>query len=157
VVSRHLLTSAAAARYLDLAGRDSVRIGLAQRGIHPVGREPGPTGQISTPPGRCCRTKVEDGATTAYNRWRDAAGVIDPAGWLGVEQVLVGRLHGAGLPVGQTNTGIRQGNRLVVRFDGETQPINIRPDLVRLPGEHWADPRPAAAVPTKCHQIRSVC
>jgi hypothetical protein len=49
VVSREpdapVLTSAAAARCLGLAGRDSARIGLAQRGIRPVGREPGPSGQ----------------------------------------------------------------------------------------------------------------
>lgn len=25
-----------------------------------------------------------------------------------------------------------RGSRLVVRFDGETQPVSIRPDLVRL-------------------------
>src|SRR4051812_28609402 len=40
-----VMTTAAAARYLGLAGRDSARIWLARRGIRPVGREPGPSGQ----------------------------------------------------------------------------------------------------------------
>jgi hypothetical protein len=40
-----VMTTAAAARYLGLAGRDSARIWLGQRGIRPVGREPGHSGQ----------------------------------------------------------------------------------------------------------------
>ena len=45
-----LMTTAAAAHHLGLAGRDSARIWLAQRGIRPVGREPGPSGQNLYPP-----------------------------------------------------------------------------------------------------------
>jgi hypothetical protein len=40
-----VMTTAAAARSLGLAGRDSARIWLARQGIRPVGREPGPPGQ----------------------------------------------------------------------------------------------------------------
>ena len=52
-----------------------------------------------------------------------------------VEQVLVDRAHGAlASRLGKHAQVIRRsrGSRLVVRFDGETHPVSIRPDLVRL-------------------------
>ena len=130
-----LMTSAAAARYLGLAGRDSARIWLAQRGIQPVDRQPGPTGQNLYPAqavmplqGRGRRSRP------AYDRWRDAAGVSIPLG-ARVEQVLVDRPHGA-LPsrLGKQGQVIRRsrGTRLVVHFDGEDHLVSIRPDLVRV-------------------------
>jgi hypothetical protein len=130
-----LMTTAAAARYLGLAGRDSARIWLAQRGIRPVGREPGSSGQnlyfaeaVLPLQGRGRRPRP------AYDPWRDAAGVsIPPGAW--VEQVLVDRARG-GLAsrLGKHAQVIRysRGSRLVVRFDGETQPVSIRPNLLRL-------------------------
>ena len=130
-----VMTTATAARYLGLAGRDSARIWLAQRGIRPVGREPGPTGQNLYPAqavlplhGRGRRRRP------AYDPWRDAAGVSIPLG-ARVEQVLVDRAHGAlASRLGKQAQVIRRsrGSRLVVRFDDETEPVSIRPDLVRL-------------------------
>jgi hypothetical protein len=130
-----VMTTAAAARYLGLAGRDSTRVWLAQRGIRPVGREPGSSGQNLYPveavlplQGRGRRSRP------AYDRWRDAAGVSIPLG-ARVEQVLVDGAHGAFAPrLGKQGEVVRysRGSRLVVRFDGETQPVSIRPDLVRL-------------------------
>jgi hypothetical protein len=52
-----------------------------------------------------------------------------------VEQVLVDRAHGAlASRLGKQAQVIRRsrGIRLVVRFDGETQPVSIRPDLLRV-------------------------
>jgi hypothetical protein len=52
-----------------------------------------------------------------------------------VEQVMVDRPHGAlASRLGKQAQVIRrsQGSRLVVRFDGETEPVSIRPDLVRV-------------------------
>jgi hypothetical protein len=130
-----VMTTAAAARYLGLAGPDSARIWLAQRGIHPVGREPGSSGQNLYPAqavmplqGRGRRRPP------AYDPWRDAAGVSIPPG-ARVEQVLVDRAHGAlASRLGKRAQVIRRswGSRLVVRFDGEDQPVSIPPDLVRL-------------------------
>jgi hypothetical protein len=130
-----LMTTAAAVRYLGLAGGDSARIWLAQRGIRPVGREPGPSGQNLYPAqaviplhGRGRRRRP------AYDPWCDAAGVSIPPG-ARVEQVLVDRAHGAlASRLGKQAQVIRRsrGSRLAVRFDGETEPVSIRPDLVRL-------------------------
>jgi hypothetical protein len=130
-----LMTTAAAARYLGLAGRDSARIWLAQRGIHPVGRQPGPSGQNLYPAQAVMPLQGEGRRSRlAYDRWRDAAGVSIPPG-ARVEQVLVDRPHGA-LPsrLGKQAQVIRRsrGTRLVVQFDGEDQPVSIRPDLVRV-------------------------
>jgi hypothetical protein len=121
--------------YLGLAGRDSARIWLAQRGIRPVGRESGPSGQnlylaeaVMSLQGRGRRRRP------AYDPWRDAAGVSIPPG-ARVEQVLVDRPHGAlASRLGKQGEVIRRSraSRLVVRFDGETQPVGIRPDLVRV-------------------------
>jgi hypothetical protein len=129
------MTTAAAARYLGLAGRDSARIWLAQRGIRPVDREPGSSGQnlysadaVMSLQGRGRRRRP------AYDPWRDAAGVSIPPG-ARVEQVLVDRAHGAlASRLGKQAQVIRRsrGTRLVVRFDGEDQPVSIRPDLVRV-------------------------
>jgi len=130
-----VMTTAAAARYLGLAGRDSARIWLAQRGIHPVGREPGPSGQNLYPAEAVLPLKGRGRRRRpAYDPWRDAAGVSIPPG-ARVEQVLVDRAHGAlASRLGKQAQVIRRnrGSRLVVRFDGETQPVSIRPDLVRL-------------------------
>jgi hypothetical protein len=130
-----VMTTAAAARYLGLAGRDSARIWLAQRGIHPVGREPGPSGQNLYPAESVMPLKGRGRRRRpAYDPWRDAAGVSIPPG-ARVEQVLVDRAHGALTSrLGKQAQVIRRcrGSRLVVRFDGETQPVSIRPDLVRL-------------------------
>ena len=130
-----VMTTAVAARYLGLAGRDSARVWLAQRGIRPVGREPGPSGQNLYPAqavlplkGRGRRRRL------AYDRWRDAAGVSIPLG-ARVEQVLVDRAHGAlASRLGKRAQVLRRsrGSRLVVRFEGEDQPVRIRPDLVRV-------------------------
>jgi hypothetical protein len=130
-----LMTTAAAARYLGLAGRDSARMWLAQRGIRPVGREPGFSGQnlylaeaVLPLQGRGRRSRP------AYDRWRDAAEVSIPAG-ARVEQVLVDRAHGAlASRLGKQAQVIRRSrsSRLVVRFDGETRLVSIRPHLVRL-------------------------
>jgi hypothetical protein len=52
-----------------------------------------------------------------------------------IEQVLVDRAHGAlASRLGKQGGVIRRsrGSRLVVRFDGEDQPVTIRPDLLRL-------------------------
>jgi phytoene dehydrogenase-like protein len=70
----------------------------------------------------------------AYDPWPDAAGVSISTG-ARVEQVLVDRAHGAlASRLGEQAQVIRRsrGSRLVVRFDGEDQPVSIRPDLVRL-------------------------
>lgn len=130
-----LMTTAAAARYLGLAGRDSARIWLAQRGIHPVGREPGSSGQnlysaqaVMPLQGRGRRPRP------AYDPWRDTAGVSIPPG-ARVEQVLVDRAHGAmASRLGKQAQVLRRsrGSRLVVCFDGENDPVSIRPDLLRL-------------------------
>lgn len=130
-----VMTTAAAAGYLGLAGRDSARVWLALRGIRPVGREPGSSGQNLYSAdvvmslqgrGRCRRP--------TYDSWRDAAGVSIPPG-ARVEQVLVDRAHGAlAFRLGKQAQVLRRsrGTRLVVRFDGEDQPVSIRPDLVRV-------------------------
>ena len=129
------MTTAAAACYLGLAGCDSARIWLAQRGIRPVGREPGPSGQNLYPAQAVMPLHGEGRRSRApYDAWRDAAGVSIPPD-ARVEQVLVDRPHGA-LPsrLGKQAQVIRRsrGNRLVVRFDGEDHPVSIRPDLVRV-------------------------
>ena len=129
------MTTAAAARYLGLAGRDSARIWLAQRGIHPVGRQPGPAGQNLYPAQAVMPLQGEGRRSRpAYDPWRDAAGVSIAPG-ARVEQVLADRPHGA-LPSrrGKQAQVIRRsrGTRLVVQFDGEDQPVSIRPDLVRV-------------------------
>jgi len=130
-----LMTTAATARYLGPAGRDSARIWLAQRGIRPVGREPGPSGQNLYPAQAVLPLKGRGRhRRPAYDRWRDAAGVSIPPG-ARVEQVLVDRAHGAlASRLGKQAQVIRRsrGSRLVVRFDGEDEPVSIRPDLVRV-------------------------
>ena len=130
-----LMTTAAVARYLGLAGRDSARIWLAQRGICPVGREPGPTGQNLYPAQAVMLLKGRGRRRRpAYDPWCDAAGVSITPG-ARVEQVLVDRAHGAlASRLGKQAQVIRRsrGTRLVVRFDGETEPGSIRPDLVRV-------------------------
>jgi hypothetical protein len=130
-----VMTTAAAARYLGFAGRDSARIWLARRGIRPVGREPSSSGQnlylaesVIPLKGRGRRRRP------AYDPWRDAAGVSIPSD-AGVEQVLVDRAHGAlASRLGKQAQVLHhsRGGRLVVRFDGEDHPVSIRPDLVRL-------------------------
>ena len=130
-----VMTTAAAARYLGLAGRDSARIWLARRGIRPIGRQAGPSGPNLYPTqavlplqGRGRRRRP------AYDPWRDAAGVSIPPG-ARVEQVLVDRAHGAlASRLGKQAQLLHhsRGSRLVVRFDGEDRPVSIRPDLVRL-------------------------
>jgi hypothetical protein len=130
-----LMTTAATARYLGLAGRDSARIWLAQRGIRPVGREPGPSGQNLYPAQAVLPLKGRGRRSRpAYDRWRDAAGASITLG-ARVEQVLVDRAHGAlASRLGNQAQVIRRsrGSRLVVRFDGEDEPVSIRPDLVRV-------------------------
>jgi hypothetical protein len=130
-----VMTTAVAARYLGLAGRDSTRISLAQRGIHPIGREPGPSGQNLYPAEAVLPLKGRGRRRRpVYDPGRDAAGVSVPPG-ARVEQVLVDRAHGAlASRLGKHAQVIRysRGSRLVVRFDGETQPVSIRPDLVRV-------------------------
>jgi hypothetical protein len=126
-----VMTTAAAARYLGLAGRDSARIWLAHRGI----RQPGPARQNLYPAqavmplhGRGRRRRP------AYDPSRDAAGVSITPG-ARVEQVLVDRAQGAlASRLGKQAQVIRRsrGSRLMVHFDGETQPVSIRPDLVRV-------------------------
>jgi hypothetical protein len=118
-----VMNTAAAARYLGLAGPDSARIWLAQRGIHPVGREPGSSGQNLYPAQAVLPLKGRGRRRRpAYDPWRDAAGVSIPPG-ARVEQVLVDRAHGAlASRLGKQAQVIRRsrGGRLVVRFDGET-------------------------------------
>jgi hypothetical protein len=130
-----VMTTAAAASYLGLAGRDSARIWLAQRGIRPVGREPGASGQNLYPARAVMPLKGRGRRRRpAYDPWCDAAGVSIPPGTR-VEQVLVDRAHGALVSrLGKQAQVIRRsrGSRLVVRFDGEVQPVSIRPDLVRV-------------------------
>jgi hypothetical protein len=129
------MTTAAAARYLGLNGRDSARIWLAQRGIRPVGREPGSSGQNLYPAESVLPLQGQGRRSRpAYDRWRDAAGVSIPLG-ARVEQVLADRAHGAlASRLGKQGEVVRysRGSRLVVRFDGEIQPVSIRPDLMRL-------------------------
>lgn len=70
----------------------------------------------------------------SYDRWRDAKGTHIPDGCR-VEQVevdrsygaLLSRLHKRGEVVGRSRS-----NRLYVRFDGEAEPISLRPHLVRV-------------------------
>jgi hypothetical protein len=130
-----LMTTAAAARYLGLAGRDSARIWLAQRGIRPIGRELGSSGQNLYPAQAVLPLQGRGRhRRPAYDPWRDAAGMSIPVG-ARVEQVLVDRAHGAlASRLGKQAQVIRRsrGIRLVVRFDGETQPVSIRPDLLRV-------------------------
>lgn len=69
----------------------------------------------------------------AYDRWRDADGTHVPVG-AQVEQTEVdarmgaprSRLHRRG------QVTSRGATRLRVRFDGEDQPVSIRPHLVRV-------------------------
>ena len=130
-----VMTTAAAARYLGLAGRDSARIWLAQRGIRPVGRQPGPSGQNLYPAQAVLPLQGQGrNRRSAYDPWRDVAGMSIPPG-ARIEQVLVDRAHGAlASRLGKQAQVIRRsrGTRLVVRFDGEDQPVSIRPDLVRV-------------------------
>jgi hypothetical protein len=129
-----VMTTATAARYLDLAGRDSARIWLAQRGIRPVGREPGPSGQNLYPAQAVLPLKGRGRRRRPAYPWCDAAGASIPSG-ARVEQVLGDRAHGAlASRLGKQAQVIRRsrGTRLVVCFDGETKPVSIRPDLVRV-------------------------
>ncbi|MGH3719029.1 MAG: hypothetical protein ACRDRI_09360 [Pseudonocardiaceae bacterium] len=77
----------------------------------------------------------------AYDPWRDAHGAPVPPGRR-VEQVVVAKEHGAVLSrLGKRGQVLGRGNtRLTVRFDGEHEPVGIRPHLVRVlddePGEH---------------------
>ncbi|MGH3575676.1 MAG: hypothetical protein ACRDUW_28300 [Pseudonocardiaceae bacterium] len=72
-------------------------------------------------------------AQRAYDRWRDVDGTHVPVG-ARVEQTgtdarmgaLRSRLHVRGQVTSRGTT------RLVVRFDGETKPVSIRPHLVRV-------------------------
>lgn len=72
-------------------------------------------------------------AQRAYDRWRDVDGTHVPVG-ARVEQTgtdarrgaLRSRLHAQG------QVTSRGATRLVVRFDGETTPVSIRPHLVRV-------------------------
>lgn len=69
----------------------------------------------------------------AYNRWRDVDGAHLPE-QCRIEQVAVSKEHGA-LPSRLHKQGQVVGrgvNRLSVRFQGEDQPTNLRPHLVRL-------------------------
>jgi hypothetical protein len=69
-----------------------------------------------------------------YDRWRDAEGTHIPVGCR-IEQVGIAKEHGVLTSRLATRGEViswGRGSRLQVRFDGETQPVSIRPHLVRV-------------------------
>lgn len=77
-------------------------------------------------------------ARPAYDPWRDTDGTPIPVG-AQVEQVAVAKEHGAlSARLHQRGDVIRRGQRgrghlrLYVRFQGDTEPVSIRPHLVRV-------------------------
>jgi hypothetical protein len=69
-----------------------------------------------------------------YDRWRDVQGTHIPVGCR-IEQVAIAKERGALTSrLGERGEVIRwgRGSRLQVRFDGETEPVSIRPHLVRV-------------------------
>ena len=69
-----------------------------------------------------------------YDRWCDAGGSHVPDGCR-VEQVEVDIPHGAlrsRLPKRGEVLGRTRSTRLLVRFEGEHEPVSIRPHLVRI-------------------------
>jgi hypothetical protein len=69
-----------------------------------------------------------------YDRWRDVEGTHIPVGCR-VEQVAIAKEHGALTSrLGKRGDVISwgRGSRVQVHFDGETQPVSIRPHLVRV-------------------------
>jgi hypothetical protein len=79
---------------------------------------------------------VSGRARPRYDPWRDADGTHIPEG-ARVEQIAAAKEHGAHpARVHQQGEVISYGGRgsirLRVRFDGEDQPVTIRPHLVRV-------------------------
>jgi len=81
---------------------------------------------------------VNPRARPAYDPWRDVDGTSIPVG-ARVEQVAVAQEHGArSARLRQRGEVIRRGQRgrghlrLYVRFQGDTEPVSIRPHLVRV-------------------------
>ncbi|MGH3900871.1 MAG: hypothetical protein ACRDTA_22030 [Pseudonocardiaceae bacterium] len=73
------------------------------------------------------------GRARAYDRWRDAQGIhvsvgarVEQAGTDARMGALRSRLGQRGEVIGRGTT------RLLVRFEGEDQPVSIRPHLVRV-------------------------
>ncbi|MGH3548908.1 MAG: hypothetical protein ACRDQU_12520 [Pseudonocardiaceae bacterium] len=71
-----------------------------------------------------------------YDPWRDVDGtpiadgaVVEQVGIAKEHGALSARLHKQGVVIGRPRRG---GNRLYVRFDGETAEVSIRPHLLRL-------------------------
>jgi hypothetical protein len=78
-----------------------------------------------------------------YDPWRDAEGIPIPVG-ARVEQVAVAKGYGAlrtRLHQQGEVTGRGHHLRLFVRFEGEAEPVSIRPHLLRV-----LPPEPAAAM-----------
>lgn len=70
---------------------------------------------------------------SAYDPWRDFHGHPIPSQcW--IEQVAVGKNHGASPSRLHMRGEVvsRSLTRLMVRFDGESEPVGIRPHLVRV-------------------------
>lgn len=76
-------------------------------------------------------------ARLRYDPWRDARDIPIPLRCR-VEQITVAKEHGAlrSRLHKQGEVVDRRGTRLVVRFDGEGEPVSIRPHLVRVLGEN---------------------
>src|SRR5262249_5105146 len=127
------MTTAQVATHLGLSRRETGRW-LRRHGIQPLGREPGATGQNLYPGELVRRERLTSPPARSYDRWRDVVGTHIPAG-PHAEQVAVAKEHGAlASRAHQRAQVIRwsRGTRLLVRFNGETEPVSIRPHLLRV-------------------------
>lgn len=128
------MTTAQVATHLGLSRRETGRW-LRRHGIQALGREHGTAGQ-NLYPGELVRWErlANPPPARRYEPWRDAEGTHIPVG-ARVEQVAVAKEHGAlASRAHQRAQVIRwgRGTRLLVRFEGETEPVSIRPHLLRV-------------------------
>jgi hypothetical protein len=130
------MTTTQVADHVDVSRREASRW-LSRHGIKPLGREPG-VGQKLYPAELVReRNRAVSPRARRYNPWRDVHGAPITVG-CPVEQVAVAKEHGAltirlrqrGEVVSLGHGG--RGTRIQVRFAGETEPVGIRPHLVRV-------------------------
>ena len=134
------MTTAQVATYLGLSRRETGRW-LRRHGIQPLGRQPGATGQNLYPGELVRRERLTSPPARRYDPWRNAEGTHIPVG-AHVEQVAVAKEHGALTSRAQV-TRWGRGSRLLVRLEGETEPVSIRPHLPRVPAPSPARARPS--------------
>jgi hypothetical protein len=127
------ITTAQVASHLGLSRRETGRW-LRRHGIQALGREFGAAGQNLYPGELVRREDLASPPARRYDPWRDAKDTHIPVG-ARVEQVAVAKEHGAlASRVHQRAQVTRwgHGTRLLVRFEGETEPVSIRPHLLRV-------------------------